>query len=162
MKTKKAKTEKNNNAPVTKDYTLFAPAESITSGQFRALTAPPIIKIKEMAVGMVLDFIPESVQASNKKSIRQCLIVGRHTQTGQAISVPAVAALANVLLEEADKDSGVKHGDGFRALREDIVNKRVLIQKAGIKESSEYQDDNGDPRKFPVFNVVVDDNWKVK
>lgn len=115
------------------------------------LTLPPIVKIADMPLQASLDFKLLKVVPSRNPSIDSPLIIAQLSKGGNKVTVPAVAAIANVLLPGFDKKKD----------REDPqakcphVGKRIIIRKSAIRESSKWQDDNKKPRKFPVFDVFV-------
>ena len=119
--------------------------------ELEELTLPPIVKIADMPIGASLDFTLVKVVPSRNPSIDSPLIIAALTKGGNKITVPAVAALANVLLPGFDKK---KHRDDPQAICPH-VGKRIIVRKSAIRESSKWTTDDGSKRKFPVFDVFV-------
>lgn len=134
-----AKKEKVNGA-VEYSLTPFTPANEVDASKFKRLTLPPIVKLREMPQDAVIDCVPVEVIPGSDAIPQPTLLVdltGRNTQ----VRIPMQAALKNVLL---DKKGNCQ-----------FIGKRVLIRKAGERVSTKYKDDNGDARKFNVYDVAV-------
>jgi len=125
------------------DYTLtpFTDASEIDASKFKLITRPPLVRLKDMPEGAVIDCTPLEVTESTNKSIKQPLLIVELTGKNSKVAIPMQAALRNVLLDKADKCT--------------FIGKRVLIRKAGERVSTKYKDDNGDPRKFSIYDVAV-------
>lgn len=128
----------------------------------KELTIPPIVKLADMPLqasldGTVLDVIP-----SRSKDVKNPLIIISLTKGGNKVTVPAVAAIANVFLPGYDvrENKGPKGTDAKEHCP--FLGQRVVIRKAGIRESKKWQDDNKKPRKFPVFDVFVKEAAKAR
>lgn len=116
------------------------------------LTTPPIVKIADMPIGAFIDGTILDVIPSRQKSIRNPLIIVQLTKAGNKVSLPATAAIANVLLPGYDD----KVDSANPAAKCPFVGSRVVCRKSGIKESKQFtEDDHKTPRKFPVFDVFV-------
>jgi hypothetical protein len=119
----------------------------------KSLTLPPTVKIKEMPVGAALDVTIYDLVPSQKKNIKNPLALAVNNLDGSKIAIPMVGGLAGTLL--ADKD-GVDLSEVTKEdLADGILDARLVIKKIGFKESGEWKDDSGNPRKYPIFEVAV-------
>ena len=101
-----------------------------------------MFKLREMNVGDTLVVTLKSLTPSKNKSIRQPLIEAKREDNGEEISIPAQASIANQLIDE--KTGKLLH-----------VGKKVAIIKTGERASTKYKDDNGSPRMFAIYDVLV-------
>jgi len=120
----------------------FEAVEDLVASGFKRLGNPRVFKLREMNVGDALVVTLKSLTPSKNKSIRQPLIEAKREDTGEDISIPAQASIANQLIDE--KTGKLLHS-----------GKKVAIIKTGERESAKYKDDNGQPRRFAVYDVLV-------
>lgn len=116
--------------------------EELVSSGFKRLGNPRVFKLREMEVGDSLVVTLKSLTPSKNKSIRQPLIEAKREDTGEDVSIPAQASIANQLIDE--KTGKLLH-----------VGKKVAIVKTGERASAKYKDDNGSPRVFAVYDILV-------
>lgn len=116
--------------------------EDLVAAGFKRLGNPRVFKLRDMNVGDSLVVTIKSLSPSKNKSIRQPLIEAKRQDTGEDVSIPAQASIANQLIDE--KTGKLLH-----------VGKTVAIVKTGERQSSKYKDDNGQPRTFAVYDVLV-------
>ncbi|MFA6004825.1 MAG: hypothetical protein WC881_12260, partial [Elusimicrobiota bacterium] len=83
---------------------VFKTVKEIDLGEFQELTSPPIVRMKDMQLGDVLDGKIVTVIPSRQKSIKNPLIVIALTDGGDKVSVPAQAVIASTLLPDYDND----------------------------------------------------------
>ena len=133
----------------------FSPWETSGSAEvdgLRELTIPPIVKIADMPIGAFIDGTIVDVIPSRQKSIRNPLIIVALTKGGNKVSLPATAAIANVLLPGYDDKKDSEQPEK----KCPFIGSRVVCRKTAIKESKTWkEDDQKTPRKFPVFDVFV-------
>lgn len=151
------------NAAADQSFSPWTTDAADTEG-LKELTIPPIVKIADMPIGASLDGTVLDVIPSRSKDIRNPLIIVQLTKGGNKVTVPAVAAIANVFLPGYDtrEMKGPKGTDAKEHCP--FLDKRVVIRKSGIRESKKFDDGSKDkkPRKFPVFDVFVKDSAKAK
>lgn len=122
-------------------------------GDLKELTTPPIVKVADMPIGANIDGTIYSVVPSRDTKIKNPLILVKLTGSGHKVSVPGTAAIMSVLLPEYDEKADREEPE----TKCPYIGRRVVIEKAAIKQSAKWKADDGTARKFPVFNVFVKD-----
>lgn len=133
---------------------VFIKGKNVDLGVFQELTSPPIVRMRDMQLGDVLDGKIVTVIPSRQKSIKNPLIVVALTASGQKVSVPAQAVIASALLPEYD-DEEKEHRENPEA-QCPYVGRRIFIKLTGHKQSTKFkQDDGKTPREFAVYDIAV-------
>jgi hypothetical protein len=134
-------------APVTAPWST-----DIDTSSAKTLTLPPTLRIADMPVGAAVKVRPYDLVPSQKKSIKNPLMLATNLLDYSRIAIPVVGGLAGTLLADKDCDlQSVNSEDLAEGLRGSVV----VIKKIGYKESSEWKDDSGNPRKYPIFEVSI-------
>lgn len=121
----------------------------IKGAEMQVLTAPPIVKLKEMPIGAVLDGTLIDVIPSRNPSIKNPLFI--LSIDGQDYSIPGQAVIVKALLPEYED----KKDRDNPAAKCPYLKRRVLLKKTGIKQSRTYKTDEGEPRDFAVYDIAV-------
>lgn len=134
-------------APVTAPWST-----EIDTSSAKTLTLPPTLRIADMPVGAAVKVRPYDLVPSQKKSIKNPLMLCINLLDNSRIAIPVVGGLAGTLLADKDCDLSKVSSDD---LAEGIHDAEVVIKKIGYKESNEWKDDSGNPRKYPIFEVSI-------
>lgn len=147
-------------------YTLFKPSNSVVlnADDFETKSRPPVVPLKDMPAGSVLDFVLTGIIDSYRKDIKQPLMVGRAVNaegvvTDQELCVPLQVSIANVLinrdwLEENGTITGAKATDVEENI--DVINHRILIRFTGVrKNSAKFKNEDGTGKPFSVYDIKV-------
>lgn len=137
----------------TESANVTAPwSTDIDTSSAKTLTLPPTLRIADMPVGAAIKVRPYDLVPSQKKSIKNPLMLATNLLDNSRIAIPVVGGLAGTLLADKDCDlQSVTRED----LDVDILDNVVVIKKIGYKESNEWKDDSGNPRKYPIFEVSI-------
>lgn len=150
-----AKANKSNRHPADTEVvaSINAPwSTEIDTSSAKTLTLPPTLRIADMPVGAAVKVRPYDLIPSQKKSIKNPLMLCTNLLDNSRIAIPVVGGLAGTLLADKDCDlTKVSSED----LAEGIFEAEVVIKKIGYKESNEWKDDSGNPRKYPIFEVSI-------
>jgi hypothetical protein len=100
------------------------------------------VKLREMPEDAVIDCIPkEVIQPLPGASIQQATLLVELTGKNTQVRLPLQAALRNTLLDKKGTCP--------------FIGKQVLIRKAGERTSPKWKDDNGEARKFAIYDIAV-------
>jgi len=150
----KATKSKSHPANTESSGPVSAPwSTNVQKDGLKALTLPPTLKISDMPLHASIDVTIYDLVPSRKKSIKNPLALATNNLDGTKIAIPVVGGLTGSLL--ADKDNVELSEVTKDDLAEGILNNRTVITKIGYKESGEWKDDSGNPRKYPIFEVSI-------
>lgn len=124
--------------------TMWGKAGELPKG-FELLTQPPLVNLKDMPLGALLDFTLDDVAPSARKDISTPNLIGRLSSDPTVrIAVPAQAAIAQVLLPGWDKDAD-EPARKFCS----YLGRRIILRKTGFKNSAKWK------KKFAIYDVAV-------
>lgn len=126
---------------------------SVNTKGLKSLNRPPIVKIKDMPVGASLDVTVYDLVPSTQKDIKNPLLLATLNSDDTKVSIPVVGGLAGTFL--ADKDGVDLSEVTADDLAEGILGSRVVITKVGMKLSTKWKADSGQPREYPIFEVAL-------
>lgn len=119
----------------------------------KELNAPPMVQMKLMPIGAVIDGTVLHALPSQREDIKSPIIVIQLTRDGSKVSVPGQASIASTLLPEYDKNDPEHLANPDKLLQH--KGERITIKRSGTKESRKWKDDQDKPRRFPVYEICV-------
>lgn len=141
-------------ATETGGLSIFKKASEVNLGDFQELTSPPIVRMRDMKIGDVLDGKILAILPSQRKDIKNPLVVLELTGSdGVKVSVPGQAVITSTLLPDYDGDKP-EHRENPQKLCP-YVGRRLFIKLTGHKFSNQWKDDQDKPRKYPVYDIAV-------
>lgn len=142
---KKNKSDKGSIEELTEPGEALTPwaAQSETPKGFEIISRPPIVPLKDMPLGAVLDFTLTGVQDSTNPEMKTPILIGKLTADGSRVGIAAQASIANVLLPGWTKDED--KAESFCP----FIGRRILLKKAGYRNSEKFK------KKFAIYEVAA-------
>jgi hypothetical protein len=135
--------------------TLWANTEfPSASTNLKALSIPTIVKWKDMPVGAVMHVKVNDLVPSQKRSIKNPLMIVTSCVDGTRWALPIVGALAGTFIPGKSRETDLSKVS-IADLNPEVIGAEIFIRKSGTKVSKEFKDDNGNDRVYPIFDVMI-------